>query len=332
MRAASPILLVLLTCEGAALAQPAPDYGFTWRTIGSPGNAPASPADYFNLNAPVGRVDYSYRLTQTEVTNTQFLPFIAAYVQFHPEALFDPGLSGDTIYPTTNDPAHPGWTIAHGAENAAASMSWQYAARLCNWLQNGKANTAAAFDSGVYDVSTFVHNPDGSWSGQATHAPGAQFWIPSYDEWTKGMHFDPNKNGSGPGYWLYPYMSDTVLPGGPPGTPGVYTSAGDYIYSGRRVFPAGSFPFAQSPWGLLDGSGGQSEWLDGSFFDGGDRAEAGASGENMFPFLDDRLDYVRYWPPNIDFGGIRLASTVPAAGTVAGLMPLGLVLLRRRRS
>ena len=32
----------------------------------------------------------------------------------------------------------------------------------------------------------------------------------SEDEWYKAAYYDPNKNGVGPGYWLYPTKSDTA--------------------------------------------------------------------------------------------------------------------------
>jgi hypothetical protein len=87
----------------------------------------------------------------------------------------------------------------------SADMSFEYAARYCNWLHNGKVNEAWAFESGAYDTSTFNQNPDGTYNHQLTRSEGARYWIPSHDEWVKAAYYDPNRYGEGEeGYWLFP--------------------------------------------------------------------------------------------------------------------------------
>ena len=262
MHNSSAILVAVTVALGAGnalLAQPTPpDYGYTWRTVGDPGTPGTNPADFPRLGLSVGSVPYSFRMTQTEVTNTQWLEFVDEYSTVNPNVnVNDWAFSGPLISYSQNEPGNYGWYIAGEAENAPANMSWLYAARYVNWLQNGKAMTPQAFESGVYDMSTLHDNGDLTWSGNSTRAAGSNFWIPNYDEWTKGMHFDPNRYGpEQPGYWFYENSSDSAPVGGPPGTPGAQTNA----YSGTPLFmPVGSYPNQQSPWGLLDGSGGDSE-------------------------------------------------------------------------
>ena len=264
MKATSPAVLLVLTCGClAAEAQTPPDYDFTWRTVGDAGNAPANPADFpFYVPAGLGAVNYDFRMATTEVTYGQWFQFVQAYTSVYPNAPFDPALTGDFIvrHGTT---APYTWTMAPEADPYPASVGWNYAAIYANWLCNGKAVTAAAFSSGAYDVSRFYPSPD----VQLNHTPGAQFWLASINEWSKAMYYDPNKHGPGlPGYWTYETRSDTVPVGGPPGTPGAQTGAGNYVNdpnNDARLYPVGSYPNAASPWGMLDGSGGVQEWTEG---------------------------------------------------------------------
>ncbi len=180
------------------------------------------PGDFFWLDRPIGRVDSQYRLTRTEITNTQWIEFVDAYAHANPGAnLNDLSFIGRDVYYTSTDPANFGWYTAPGAENAAAQMGWLYAARYCNWLENGKSSDPRAFESGVYDISSFHRLPDNTWVGNSEHAPGARFWLPDWNEHVKGLYWDPNKLGPGQGwYWLYPHSSDSPPVGGLPGTPG----------------------------------------------------------------------------------------------------------------
>ncbi|HYF14307.1 MAG TPA: SUMF1/EgtB/PvdO family nonheme iron enzyme [Phycisphaerales bacterium] len=331
MRAVVFVCATVVMC-GSVRGQTAPDYGFEWRTIGDPGNAPAMPGSQFPLLVePVGRVDYTYRLTRTEVTNTQWLEFVDTYSRFHPQVtvINDLAFSGPDNYRSSNDPANFGWFTLPGGENAPARFSWFYAARFCNWLHNGKVNQAWAFESGAYTMSAYHVGPDGEWTGPLGHSPGARFWIPTVDEWTKGMYYDPNKNGLGqPGYWKHPAKSDTPLVGGPPGTPGAQTSAGNWSAPWPGFVPVGSYPDSQSPWGLLDGSGGVMEYNESQHHLW---VMHGSDTRQSTYFLDDRLDVLTGAVPWNDMAGFRIASVVPSPGGVLPTLLIGWTFTSRRR-
>jgi len=302
-------------------------------TIGDPGNPAAQPEDYFWLQfrefGPVGRVDYEYRLTRTEVTNTQWIEFVDSYSLNYPGVnVADPAITSRWVRRSSDDPADYGWHALPGAENAAAEVGWLYAAKYCNWLHNGKVNEAWAFDTGAYDISSFHELPSGLWEGNSQHLPGATFWLPSWDEWTKGMHWDPNKFGPEQGgYWMYPHSSDIRPVGGLPGTLGAETSAG--YYPDRPAFvPVGSYPLSFSPWGLLDGSGGPSEYL-GYWVDGAPDTRGAATGQNTHPW--DRLDYLgATLTPDIAVSGFRIASIVPSPSVLLVVSIIGFFPCRRR--
>ena len=319
----------------AAIAQAPPDYGMEWRTIGSPGNADASPAEFIWLDingwGPSGRVDHEFRLTRTEITVSQYFEFVQAYSPFHPGGVNDVGFQGRFISSATGNPNDPRWRIEPGSGDHPADMSWYMAARFCNWNHNGRINEAWAFEGGAYDASDFRRHDDGTWGGPATHEPGARYWIPDFDEWVKGMYYDPHKFGQGrPGYWLYPHSGDQPPVGGLPGTPGAQTGAGEYDDTGNpfREYPVGSYPNAMSPWGLLDGSGGVREFLE---FGGADGSRVIVGSDNsplgISSNILGRAGAIVPWAPGF---GLRMASTVPSPSIGALAVLVGLWYLRTR--
>lgn len=304
-----------------------PDYGFQWSRITHAGNRAATESEAsYCWPIRVGAVDHEYRLARTEVTVGQWFEFVQAYAPHYDGPLGSPGFTSVHIFPASSNPRGE-YRMNPAAAEFPAVVSWHYAARFVNWLHNGKAAEPWAFESGAYDTSTFVLGPDGTFHDQLTRSPGATFWIPSRDEWVKGMHFDPDRYGDGEaGYWTYPNGSDTPLV---PGLPqdGGQTSAG---LPPLLDFPVGQYPDVQSPWGLLDGSGGWSEWLETPYAIGdGARLLAGSrTGEIQYEFFD-RLDTWGSAGASGPSGSIRLASVIPSPG--CGLF-LSLALYMRRRS
>ncbi|MBK7403821.1 MAG: hypothetical protein IPJ41_04100 [Phycisphaerales bacterium] len=205
-------------------------------------------------------------------------------------------------------------------------MSWRHAARFCNWLHNGRASGQWAFEDGAYDTSTFGMNEDWTLTDQAEHDPDAKFWIPTMDEYVKGMFWDPAKDGGAGGYRAYPHSKDVPpIPGAP--WAGGETDAG----TDDEIVPyldVGSYPWAASPWGLLDGSGGR-EWLEDLTADGGSRFKHGSfQYDNMY----DIWDLIDHWDAsNPEFAsGLRLASSIPSPGTVV-ILAFALGVPTRRR-
>jgi hypothetical protein len=329
VRASVAFLIAMgLVVPGARAGVMPPDYGFQWCTVGDPGNRLPNSAEsgWGSTQYPYGSVDHSYRLTKTEVTNAQYIEFVRAYLVFHPGVTNLTGISGFDIEVWGGSAQHN-----NGNPNFSANMSWEYAARFCNWLHNGKAMTADAFEQGVYDTSTFYRDQNGVAHHNATPAPGAKFWIPTLDEWIKAAYWDPAKNNGAGGYWMYPGMSDVPLVPGIPGiTPGAQTSTGTWVEP-----PVGYFPDVRSPWGLLDTSGGVAEFT--SSVDYGPQGPGfGIGGTSSYDRTSiDRLRYAfggdAIWNLSSDGYGLRLASVVPSAG-ILGMFPIcGVFLFSRRR-
>jgi hypothetical protein len=328
--------LVLLVATHSALARggDVPDYDFDWVTIGDPGNAAYQSPSPGGSNDGRGSVEYVYRMSRTEVTSGQWMEFLNAVGATNGFGVpHSSGIVESVLKPGTFslNPA-----IADAANVPVIGISWRAAAYYVNWLHNDKGSNPEDIRAGVYDVSTFGQNPDGTFTDQLTHDPDARFWIPTLDEWMKAAFYDPNRFGSGQrGWWNYCNSSD-VAP--IPGLPGVgETSRGlDDPNIDEWLIPLGSYPQTQSPWGLLDVSGGAAEWLEdfNPVHNPGPRDRlystslSGPSGP--FGFLSDRVNgFIGSAHPTTTSAGtgLRIAS-VPAPPITFALM-LGAILAQR---
>ena len=332
-----------LFIASAALAQGSvpPSYGFDFVTIGAAGNRSMLPSErYYNYNrepwmANVGQVNYEYRISRTEVTTGQWERFAelawpqvrgtgVARLQDFQGSFFDTngenGQSPNFVLNTSNG-AMPTMPM---------DMSWRAAAIYCNWLHNGAPTrqqdiTADTFARGAYDISTFrrIDTPNGGFFfDQPQRSPGARYWIPNMNEWTKAVYYDPNRYGPGQeGYWLYPNSSQTLPTFGPPGS-----GAGAGYNVGPYPYPVGSYPGSVTPWGLLDAIGGQREWTEtvfdlqlldgqlasrGHFYRGSNGSAVGTANENDDFMLISSQGYP---------AGLRIASPMPAPATAGGLL------------
>jgi hypothetical protein len=332
---AAMLLWALLTPTAHARPTPPPlEDPAHWATVTHAGNAPYA-ITYPGNERIVGRVDYEYRISKTEVTSREWLEFLVAYAPYAPEAeRRSSSLTGHTVTWVSLPGGGTGYRIWPGVEDFAATTSWRNAARYCNWLHNGKANAAWAFQSGVFDTSTFATvGPNGQYTDQRTRSAGARFWLPSEDEWVKAAYYDPNKFGAEqPGYWMYPMTQDTAPV---VGAPGVGQTNGGLAGSDYEV-EVGSYSNARSPWGVLDLSGGGDEWLEDSVtaFDGPlpyARRTRGSFAGSPYGAQSDMLDtYGISSTPGFFQHSIRIASLVPAPSMWLGA-PLAVVFLSRRR-
>jgi hypothetical protein len=267
--ACAVVVLAGLVVVEAASAVGVPDYGYEWATIGEPGNRATLPNEVLRAAwllddgepfPEYGAVGYVYRIRITEVSLGEWMEFVAAYMPFYiartGNFVGEAGLTGDRIQTPFGEPRLVSW--AHPDE--PADMSWEYAARYCNWLHNGKVEEEWAFESGVYDTTTFVFEGRRAFH-QIEPTPGALFWMPTRDEWIKAAHYDPDRYGPGrEGYWTYPNRSSRRPIGGLLPEDGGERNAGPSFAADPFPLAVGSFPDQRSPWGLLDCAGGMGEW------------------------------------------------------------------------
>jgi sulfatase modifying factor 1 len=305
----------VVPAEGATIS----DLGFQWCRVGDAGNRGTTPAEMRNrpsqnyeANPSLGAIAYEFNIAKTEMTLGQYAQFVRAYAPVwrarNPAANTLPrDLLGTQIQ------FFGGQVTLFGDERSAYGMTFEYAARMCNWLHNGMSSAPEAFDNGAYDMSRFgvPITPGGQPIGWPERNPGATYWIPSIHEWTKAAYWDPSKvapDGSQGGYWQYSGMQDTPLLGGHPGVG--QTDA----WTGTNFPLPGSYPDVASPWGLLDTSGGLDEWTEtsnplasGSVYVKNSRA--GFINDDY----SDRLGniFTTNYPKSTNRYGLRLVNSVP---------------------
>ncbi|MCA9275780.1 MAG: SUMF1/EgtB/PvdO family nonheme iron enzyme [Phycisphaerales bacterium] len=290
-------------------------FGTEFVVVDDPGNRDTNEFEVpLGPEERIGGVDYVYLIAVTEVTVAQHLEFVEAYYPFYVirtgSELGSAQFSGRAIRVAFGQihilPGH------HPDEPTV--MSWEYAARYINWLHNGKIIEDWAFETGVYDTSTFVQDNDGNWLHQESHSPGARFWMPTADEWIKAAYWDPQKNNGAGGYWRYQNGSDIEPRPGLPSEGGERNAGVDN--NDGFPLPVGSYPTVMSPWGVLDMAGGQSELFE-TIPDSGNRYRRGTGGSDFnYWHYDDIFspDIIGYYVNTSAFvpNGLRLASTAYA--------------------
>lgn len=301
------------------------DGGFEFVQIPALNNAPISDTGGPSLGR--GAISESYRISRTEVSTADWLPFANLVIRnLDSPALAPLRAAGSQGFEwgAVRDPNYPGpgeqFCLANAQDGLipVTNMSWRYAALYCNWLCNGRSDDILSVTHGAYELSTFGQStaPNGNqlFTDQLTHSPAAQFFIPSWDQWLAAAHYDPNRNGAGQGgWWQFPTGSDNPPVPGEPGTPGAETSAGI-----GRYFPALTmYPGSMSPWGLLDVSGGASEWTE-SVLEGVPefRIYDGSNADDIvFGTMPDDIAWAGWDHPWAGYGtGLRIAAAVPGPG------------------
>ncbi len=236
---------------------------FTWKTVGSIGNAA-------NPTTGLGRVTKNFKISAYETTISQYADFLnGSFVGKN-------GLYG--VYNTsigsrfsTNPTNGVGITRSGSAGSYSYSVvggfgsrpvnniNWFSAARFVNWYANEKSESATATETGSY---TLV---DGQESGDiAARNAGAKIFLPSADEWTKAAFYNPTTTS----YSTWPTQSNdrptATLPTGDeqieaantanynPQTVGVST----------KMTNVGTYVDTTSTYGLFDLSGNVNEMTD----------------------------------------------------------------------
>lgn len=335
-------------CAAAVFAQPllpaAPagvetsvSYGIEFSTVRAGSNLPFhAESSYFPVDNR-GVVAGDYRMSRTEITTGQWLTFVNTFSTTSNDLYY---FAEPTHWGARPDPTYSGpgarWqldpSVTDAADRPVAGISWRTAAQYCNWLTNGCSSDPASLTHGAYDTSTFgMGGPvfGNGFTDQQVHSPGAQYWIPTLDEWIRAAFTGPGSDR----WWLSHYGSDTDPVSGQPGTPGAQTDAGEPF---DEFNPVNAYD-SQSPWGLLGTAGGVEEWLEDAV--GPSSATGlpvyrrivanhyGTEFGNGILLSGASVDY----PYFQTYTGLRLASVVPTGGSALLTMPMALFMLRKKR-
>jgi formylglycine-generating enzyme len=253
-------VFLLVTLGGTAHAV----VTFNWATVGNPGNA-----GDVQPNGTFGAVDYVYRISKHEVTNSQYSEFLNAV---------DPmGTNPNSVY-STMMALEPRSGIAFNAGAASGSkyssktnmgnkpvnyVSFFDAMRFTNWLENGQPTGGGGTETGVYTIGNGLDE---------TRAPRATFFIPSEHEWYKAAYYQPAaQGGDTDNYWLYPTASNseptiaTANAVGDISNPGANVAnygrgAGWNGQNGNVTTVGSAGPLSASFYGTFDQGGNVWEW------------------------------------------------------------------------
>jgi formylglycine-generating enzyme required for sulfatase activity len=314
-----------------------------------------------NANDPAtgnlyGGVGYAYSIGKYDVTVGQYTGFLNAvaatdtYDLYHPLMATDlniagiarSGVSGSYTYSVIGSANHP-----------ITYVSWGNAARFSNWLHNGQptgAQNASTTEDGAYTLN-------GATSEAALHAvsrnAGAQWFIPSENEWYKAAYHQPAaQGGDADNYWNYPMRTNSVTysdqpPGATPDNTRVgnlyqddgvangyddgYAVTGSTSYSTSQNYLTDVGAYASSPsyYGTFDQGGNVYEWTE-TPISGSSSFRVRRGGSWHFGANNLQASYRISLHPTIqvDDLGFRVA-TVPEPSTLLLLCYGGLAVLWR---
>ena len=331
-----PFASIAQAQNGGAGPQVTYQYGTEFVTVnGSPAGVNSSYPNFAvdgSAGTPRGGLNYDFRISRYEVGASSWSAFFAA---------------ADAVGAATGQQipylTRPGNLSGSGQYGRVGNISWRTAAMYCNWLCNDQAQTRAAFMNGAYDVNTFglIGN---QFTDQLTHNPGAQFWIPTLDEWIRAANYDPNRNGPGQGgWWQFSISRDTNAIPGLPRWGGEANAGFSTPNLEEFTVPLGAYSNIQSPWGLFDTVGASAEWLEEALYQTGpnlpySRLLAGAyitgSGADVAFGSMQNGDAIGAEVPMDDayWMGFRIAAAVPSPSACLLFMSLGTTVFSRRQS
>lgn len=173
--------------------------------IGNPGN---------HADSATGRgaVPYGYLIGTTEVTNTQYAAFLNAVARSDPNALHIPEMGSGVGAGISRSGTDGSFTYApmSGRENMPTGyVNFWSACRFANWLHNGQPNGAQGpmtTEDGAYTLTAA-----GVANNTVVRNPGAQWFVPSDNEWYKAAYYQPAaQGGDSDGYWICPDSTNGV--------------------------------------------------------------------------------------------------------------------------
>ena len=232
------LLLVLLLSTSSAMAT----VSYDWAVIGNAGNV-ADDTGY-------GSVSYEYRISTTEVTTAQYVEFLNAVAATDTYGLYNSNMSNTYFYKGISQSGISGnytYTANAGWANRPVTyVSWYDALRFVNWLNNGQlsgAQDATTTEDGAYTFSGAT--------SVSTRNTGADYWLPSEDEWYKAAYYSP-----GGVYYDYATGSDDVPVAGDDAN---YNDSGYVEGSPYYSTEVGEYD-NESPYGTYDQNGNVWEW------------------------------------------------------------------------
>jgi formylglycine-generating enzyme required for sulfatase activity len=220
-------------------------------------------------------------------------------------------------------------------------VTWYDTLRFANWLSNGQGNGDT--ETGSYTLLGGTPTPSNASS--ISRNPGAQFFLPSENEWYKAAYYDPTLNSGSGGYWQYPTKSNTAptsqAPAGGTNSANFCDNTTGFALTGSTAWnpsfdyltDVGAFASSTSFYGTFDQGGDVFQWNESL----SDFSSFGFRGGSWNYNADYMASSSPGFPSGADYYlGFRIAGLpVPEPGSLTLLVCGGLCLLayawRRRR-
>jgi len=228
-------------------------------SIDDPGNS----SDTRYSSPGYGSVEYSFQMGKFEVTAAQYTEFLNAVAISDAYGLYNNNMWTNPFgckIERIGDSGNYKYQVAVDWANRPVNyVSFWDAARFANWLHNGRPTgeqDATTTEDGAYTLNGY----EGSDVALIMRNPGANFWIPSEDEWYKAAYFDPLSNQ----YWDYPTgtnsspSNDLISPD--PGNNANFEADDFSINEPYWRTVVGEFENSYSPYGTFDQGGNVLEW------------------------------------------------------------------------
>ena len=282
-----------------------PPYGTAFVTVGDAGNE-ADTTSY-------GAVGYEFQIQKFEFTNGEYVEFLNAVGGSNPNGIYQASMGSDVRGGITQSGASPNFTYAVKAnmgDKPVNFVSWFEAARVANWLHNGRSTDPALLETGAYTLNNATTGVG------FTKNAGATYWLPSEDEWYKAAYY--KGGGVSAGYWTYPTQIDTEPTYVTASATGVGSAglgstansingniAADWNSQDGNVTTVGSNG-GPSAYGTYDMGGNLWEWDDG-VFSGSNRVVRGGGWDNIANSTRSSNRDTNIPADRVSYRGFRLA-------------------------
>jgi formylglycine-generating enzyme required for sulfatase activity len=216
---------------------------FDWDVVSHPGNA-ADTVQALDGTGAYGSVASVFRISKHEVTVNQYVEFLNSNASDSDPYDLWQGYSG-SIVRVGAAPNYIYGAVAGRGNFPIDYVSFHNALRFINWLHNGQVDFAT--ETGAYDLTDLAALA----ADNVSRSPGAQFFIPSEDEWYKAAYY----HAPGSEYRAYPAGRNEI----PACTDSTSLPNTANCFSSSRS-DVGSYPASPSSYGAFDMGGNIYEW------------------------------------------------------------------------
>ena len=182
--------VVLLSLNLIAVGNVSATVVIDWVEVGDPGNLEHTVIrEAGDMTSGYGRVDYTFRIGEYEVTNSQYAGFLNAVATTDTNDLYNRAMDYTVYGGIVRSGPSGSYTYATklNMDNKPVNfVSWFDVARFTNWLHNGQPvglQIATTTEDGAY-----------TFTGPETvgpRNPGALYFLPNEHEWHKAAFYEP---------------------------------------------------------------------------------------------------------------------------------------------